>query len=242
VKRPIKVVLLDLGNTLFYDDPAAWPGVYERAEEALWASLSTAGVQSTPEILYGSRTTLLQYYYDLRETGLDEPGTGPVLDDLLAEQGFRLPRSRLQEALRSMYAVTQTNWRLEQDAIPTLSLLRRRGLRLGAVSNGADDRNARELLDRAGLRPYFEAILTSAAYGRRKPDPGIFRAILRRLNASPQESVMVGDSYEADIIGSHGLGMSTIWITRRLGTRALPQAIVPDATITALGEIPDLVS
>ncbi len=60
---------------------------------------------------------------NLRDGDLDEPGIGTVLRDLLNEHKIQLSDEKLQSALRSMYAVTQTNWFLEDDAIPTLQVL-----------------------------------------------------------------------------------------------------------------------
>jgi putative hydrolase of the HAD superfamily len=242
MRGPFRLILFDLGNTVFYDDPAAWPGIYRRAEAALWDSLRAAGVKVAPEVLYGRPNTLLNYYYTLRDTSLDEPGTARVLKDLLAARGTQLDDRDLKRALRAMYAVTQSNWYLEEDAGPTIRILRERALRIGMVSNGSDDANALELLEGAGLLTSIEFVLTSAAFGRRKPDPGIFRKALQHFEASPAQAVMIGDSYEADILGAHGVGMSTIWVTRRLQIRPTSQPVAPDATVAALSEIPQLLS
>jgi len=83
MKPPVQVILFDLGGTLFYDDALKWPDAYRRAEEALWASLRQSGISATPESLYHGESSFLQYYYRLRATGLDEPGAGRVLRELL---------------------------------------------------------------------------------------------------------------------------------------------------------------
>lgn len=235
-----KVVLFDLGNTLFYDNSASWPGVYKRAEAALWRILTAAGVRIAPSELYGGQGTLLTYYYALRGEGLVEPGAFNVLKELLAGRGEVQPDSTVEQALRAMYAVTQRNWRLEGDARRTVRTLLHRHFRLGAVSNGSDDRNALELLDAARLRDSFEIIITSAAHGRRKPDASIFRAALDHFQVPAARAVMIGDSYQADILGAHAVGMHAIWITRR--ARPLPPAaqILPEATVRTLRELPAL--
>ncbi len=110
MRQPVKVILFDLGNTLIYDNPAAWKEVFQRADDALWMSLQGSGVNSSPSELYGAHATLLHYYYLLREGELDEPGIGTVLRELLNKKKITLPEKELQSALRSMYAVTQTNW------------------------------------------------------------------------------------------------------------------------------------
>jgi HAD superfamily hydrolase (TIGR01662 family) len=241
VKQPIQVALFDLGGTLFYDDPAAWETIYRQADRALWESLNASGIQATPDALLDGSDGLLPYYYRLRGTGLDEPGAGRVLRALLTRTGQQIPESSLQAALEAMFSITQQNWHLEEDAIPALEALRARGVRLGVVSNGSDEANAHRLLERGRLLPFLELVLTSAAVGRRKPDPSIFRAALAHFGAEAGESVMIGNEYEADIVGANAVGMHTIWITRRIPVPPAVGGIRPDATVGALSEIPKLV-
>jgi putative hydrolase of the HAD superfamily len=242
MKNDIKVVLFDLGNTLIYDDPASWADVYVRADRSLWSSLRKFGVNTSTHELFGDHKTLLDYYYELREGDLDEPGIGTVLRDLLNEHKIQLPDDKLQSALRSMYAVTQTNWFLEDDAIPTLKVLLKSDFRLGILSNGSDDSNTYELLDKTRLRTYFEFILSSAAFGKRKPHPDIYRAALDHFQIPPEQTVMIGDNYEADILGAHQLGMKTVWITRRLSSTSGDPRIQEETVVSRLSEIPPLLS
>ena len=116
----VHLVLFDLGNTLFYDDPAAWPRVYTRAEAALWKVLRRSGVTVPPETIYGKPDTLLGYYYALRGTGVAEPGTFKVLRSLLAPHAPTITDADLTRALRAMYKTTQTNWKVERDAVRDL--------------------------------------------------------------------------------------------------------------------------
>lgn len=237
-----RVVLFDLGNTLLYDKPADWPRIYARAERALWRVLRRGGVRVTAAELYQGHATLLSYYYALRGDGVEEPSTLRVLKELLRSRHVAVPDETAEKALRAMYAVTQTNWRVERDAAATLRILLKRGYRLGAISNGSDDKNAMEILDRARMRQAFDIIITSAAHGRRKPAASIFQAALAHFQLEGRMAVMIGDSYEADILGAHALGMSTIWFTKHVAAPRRELAVQPDATISKLGEIPALLA
>jgi HAD superfamily hydrolase (TIGR01662 family) len=234
----VEVVLFDLGNTLFYDNAAAWPRVYARAEAALWRVLRRSGVRTSSEVVYGKPETLLSHYYALRGSGVLEPGTFHVLRDLLVPHAPEVSDATVTRALRAMYGVTQRNWKIERDASRTLRELKRRGFRVGAISNGSDDWNAKELLRRARLDKWFDLVLTSAAQGRRKPDPTIFLAALQHFQVEAGRAVMIGDSYDADILGAGALGIRTVWITRRVGALAMPTPNRADATLPALGEVP----
>jgi HAD superfamily hydrolase (TIGR01549 family) len=237
-----KVVLFDLGNTLFYDRPSAWPRVYKRAEATLWRALRRGGVRIPAAELYEGHNTLLSYYYALRGEGIEEPGTLRVLKDLLRRRNISLDEEVAEKALRAMYAVTQSNWRVERDATATLRILLRHGYRLGAVSNGSDDKNALELLDKARLRSVFEHVITSEAHGKRKPAPSIFQAALANFRVEGPMAVMIGDSYDADILGAHALGMSTIWFIKHAGAPQTELSVRPDATVARLSSIPALLS
>ncbi len=241
MKRPLRVALFDLGGTLFYDDPAAWPAIYRQADRALWDSLRASGVDAAPETLLDGSEGLLQHYYRLRGAGLGEPGAANVLRDLLTRGGTDCPEPILRTALDAMFSVTQTNWHLEEDAVAALKALRARGMRLGVVSNGSDDTNAHRLLDKGRLVDFFELVLTSAAFGRRKPDPSIFLAALAHFGTEPEQAVMIGNEYLADIVGANAVGLQTIWIIRRLSLPPTFEGVRPDATVAALTEIPDVV-
>lgn len=241
MNKPIHAVLFDLGNTLIYDKEP-WENLYLRADEVLWRSLRDFNVKSSPRELYGAHKTLFHLYYKLREKDIDEPGIGVVLEELLDKNNIRLPKEELRSALRAMYAITQANWFVEDDAVSTLQTLKERGFRLGIVSNGADDQNTYTLIDKANIRPYFEYIISSAAFGKRKPHPSIFQDALKHFQVLPGRAVMVGDTFEADILGARQVGMNSIWVTRRVQKTVTRHEVRPDAVVSTLGEIPALLS
>jgi HAD superfamily hydrolase (TIGR01509 family) len=86
-----------------------------------------------------------------------------------------------------------------------LTRLRAAGFRLAVVSNSEGTVEA--MLEEVGLRRHFETVLDSTVVGLVKPDPRIFQLALDRLGASPSETVMVGDSPSADVVGARGAGL-----------------------------------
>ena len=62
----------------------------------------------------------------------------------------------------------------------------------------------------AGLTPYFSTVTDSESVGVKKPNPLIFQKALSDASCNPTSSVMIGDSYEADILGAIGVGMKAI--------------------------------
>jgi HAD superfamily hydrolase (TIGR01509 family) len=129
------------------------------------------------------------------------------------------------------------------DAAEVLAALRSVGLRLGLVSNASDHRLVEAVLARTGLAPYLDPVVSSAGYGRIKPDPGIFRAVLHAWGLEPQQCAMVGDTLDADVGGAQALGMRAILVTMDPNPHNDPLSgtIVPDATAASLGEAAEII-
>jgi putative hydrolase of the HAD superfamily len=239
----LKVIFFDLGSTLIYSkDP--WPPIYKQADRALVEILQQAGIPLEVNHFSSEFETFLDSYYARRGAGTLEKTTFSLLGELLEQHGFQdIQVSVVSAALDAMYSITQKNWYLETDAIPTLKMLHEQGYRLGMISNTSDDRNVQQLVDRCGLRSYFDTILTSAGCGIRKPDERIFHLALDSFGVPPQQAAMVGDTLEADILGANQLGIYSIWITRRT---EIPDEgelkIQPQAVITTLDQLPGLLS
>jgi putative hydrolase of the HAD superfamily len=66
-------------------------------------------------------------------------------------------------------------------------------------------------IQKSGLMPYFSSVTTSEEVGLKKPNPVIFQKALEKAQAKPQESLMVGDTFEADILGAEAIGMHTLF-------------------------------
>lgn len=238
-----RAVFFDLGSTLIYSkDP--WPPIYEQADRALLESLGRNSVILDPAAFTTEFGGFIRSYYEHRPDDNREQTTMTALGELLKRKGFREVGDHILRAgLDAMYAVTQRNWTMDDDTIPTLETLHGRGYSLGLISNTSDDRNVQQLIDRDDLRHFFQTIVTSAAFGIRKPDTRIFLAALDQGKFKPGEAVMVGDMLDADILGANHTGMYSIWITRHVRhTQEGELTIQPQAVVTALAQIPDLLA
>jgi len=65
-------------------------------------------------------------------------------------------------------------------------------------------------LSKANIDHYFETVTNSEMVGVKKPNPIIFNHALKLAQANIEESVMVGDNYEADILGALNVGLDAI--------------------------------
>lgn len=62
------------------------------------------------------------------------------------------------------------------------------------------------------LPGYFDGILLSSDYGYKKPSPKFYSALLKQYQLNPNESIMIGNDYIADIKGAKEAGLATIYI------------------------------
>jgi len=237
------VVLFDLGSTLIYFS-GDWPEVIRQGQAALVNTLLQAGLKLDTRPFQAQLQASMEAYFSSRDDELIEHTTGAILRNLLSNWGYTdLPGSLLLAALRAMYQVSESFWYVEAETRPALDDLRRQGYRLGLISNAADDANVQRLVDKAGLRAYFDVLLTSAAQGIRKPHPRIFHTALQTWQATPAQAVMVGDMLSADIRGAVNLGIYSVWVTRRVTLPDAPApSLWPDAILENVGELPELLS
>lgn len=99
-----------------------------------------------------------------------------------------------------------------------LRTLHEKGYRQAVLSNTAvsDSETARCILKKLGIEAYFDHIhataseLDSSRPG--KPDPVVFQRVLNTLGIVPDEAVMVGHSWDTDILGANRSGVHAIWL------------------------------
>ncbi|PQJ22979.1 YjjG family noncanonical pyrimidine nucleotidase [Tenacibaculum sp. SG-28] len=80
---------------------------------------------------------------------------------------------------------------------------------LHIITNGFEEVQKIKM-DTSKISKYFDVIVTSESVGVKKPNPKVFEFALAQAKATPKESLMIGDSYEADILGALNVGMEAI--------------------------------
>jgi putative hydrolase of the HAD superfamily len=123
------------------------------------------------------------------------------------------------------------NYALFEDVPPVLERLRDEGLTLGVVSNFEEW--LERLLERLGVRSFFEVRVISGVEGLEKPDPRIFELAMERAGVEARSCVYVGDNPEFDVDPALALGMFPVLIDRR---DRFPEATV--ARIRSMAELP----
>lgn len=157
--------------------------VYTRNNHALWADYHLGKISKQV----------------LRETRFSKTFTDMGLS---AE---RIPANFEDDYVR--ICPTKTN--LFPQAHETLTYLSAK-YKLHLISNGFQESTEMKIQN-TGLVPYFHTIVISEIVGYNKPDKAIFEFALKGAGATLTESLMIGDSIEADIRGAQDFGMKAIY-------------------------------
>jgi HAD superfamily hydrolase (TIGR01509 family) len=80
-----------------------------------------------------------------------------------------------------------------------------------AVASNAEEANVDFLLDRSGLRPYFQVVLNGGQVHRPKPDPEIYLLAAEQLGVTPKECVVFEDSHSG-VAAARAAGMPVVGI------------------------------
>ena len=141
-----------------------------------------------------------------------------------------------QDAAADLDAVTEAllaslSFRPYDDVRPALSQWRGRGLRLVVVSNW--DVSLHNVLERVGLVPLLDGVVTSAEAGARKPAAVIFERALALAGVRHGDAVHVGDSADDDVAGARAAGIEPVLVRRADAASAVPGV----RTIKSLAEL-----
>jgi putative hydrolase of the HAD superfamily len=203
---PIRAVTLDVGGTLVH----AWPSVGHVYAEAA----SRQGFQFSPEELDRRFSAAWRAKTDFSHT---ESGWSVLVDQVFAGLVETPPSRSFFPALYAAFSAPSA-WRVYDDVLPCLEELRRRGFKLGAISNW-DDR-LRPLLEQLGLAKWFDVIVISAEFGHAKPHPAIFQHAARLLGTDPSAILHVGDHRVQDFEAARNAGFQALLLRRGEPSRA----------------------
>ncbi len=155
----------------------------------------------------------------------------------LAGAGYPVPSDSVAGRLADRFsAYRDEQMRLFPDALEVLDLLRKRGILLGLVTNGAAAAQ-RAKIERFDLASRFDHIQIEGEQGFGKPDERAYRHALHRLATDARQTWMVGDNLEWEVAAPQRLGTFAIWFDG-VG-RGLPHGtgIRPDRIVRTLSEL-----
>ncbi|MFO1116143.1 MAG: HAD family hydrolase [Beijerinckiaceae bacterium] len=154
----------------------------------------------------------------------------------LAQRGLSLPDElglRLADRF-TRYAEEQID--IFHDAHDVLGALRERGFRLALITNGAAGPQ-RAKVERFDLVHRFDHLQIEGEAGFGKPEERAYLHAMEKLGVGPQDTWMVGDHLEWEVVAPQKLGITAVWFDHR--SRGLPEGsdIRPDLIVTSLTEL-----
>ncbi len=116
-----------------------------------------------------------------------------------------------------------------------LRYLKNKNYELHLITNGFE-KTQHSKLKHSGLNEFFKEVITSEGSNSLKPNKDIFDFALNKSGATKEESIMLGDSIEVDIIGAMNAGIDQVYINH-LG---IDPPIKPTYTVTSLKQLEEI--
>ncbi len=207
-----RAVLFDFGGTLYDYRCFARAEAESLLQLARWADVD-APVEA---IARAHRDAMRRVFDDYRERSFyfHRDLFGDAVRAMLASFGKTADEATLGRYRRLQWDLHARDFALRPGVRETLAELRARGLHLGMVSN-IDDDQLEHLLEIAGVRADFHAVLSSERARSCKPAPGIFEQALASAGCAASEAIFVGDSLFHDVAGASALGLRSVLIWHR---------------------------
>jgi len=123
--------------------------------------------------------------------------------------------------------------------IPTvLAKIKEMGFQIGVISNTQSQKQVRYNLEQYGILEYFDPIVLSSEYGRRKPDPAIFYHAARLAGSPTGDCAYIGDKINRDIVGARRSGFRlAVQIKHKYDDGIKDEGACPDAIIENMMEL-----
>jgi putative hydrolase of the HAD superfamily len=229
------VLLLDMDDTILDNTGArddAWRQACVSAAEAhpgLDVEALYREVERVREIVWSDPEWHREWRMKVREAwgqiggeavaalGIDEPELGQLIGD----RHFELRDAAIAPL---------------PGALEALHRLRELEVRLGLITNGASA-GQREKIERFALAAHFDYIGIEEEVGFGKPHPDAYQAALASLEATQEETWMVGDNLEWDVAGAQAVGIFGIWLDKTGAGLPKDSATQPDRIVRSIGEL-----
>ena len=234
IAMPIQAVLFDMFDTLMLIKKNH--AFYSPSLKRAYTVLVEDGVNVEFAVFRDAYIKSRDALYLEADARLEEPHFNMRIANALKSLGYSFDANSetVAEATNAFCEEFMKYVRIDAAARATLRQLHKR-YKLGIVSNFAIPECVDELLKKYGLHKLFDVVVVSAAVNKRKPSPEIFQKALKKIGITAENTVFVGDTADADIIGAKATGMKTIFIERRVQKEA--ERACPDQTIKSLSEL-----
>lgn len=84
---------------------------------------------------------------------------------------------------------------------------------------------------------FFDAVIESAVVGVRKPDPEIYRLGVEAMGSEASDIIVIGDSYDKDIVPAKNVGCKTIWLKGQSWKKESVDESIPDVIVSDINQL-----
>ncbi|MEM2087424.1 MAG: HAD family phosphatase [Thermoproteota archaeon] len=219
----IEAVLFDLDGTLIefnYD--------YNSARKIVIAKLVEMGVDRG--ILSESKPASV----NVEDAVLFMRGKG------LGEDELKVLRRKVYEAVESLELKVAGKSVVRDGVLELLSWLKAQGVKTAVCTNNCN-RAAEIILEKTGLKNFFNDVFTRNDVDRLKPFPDVLLKACEKLNVNPENTVHIGDS-PIDINAAKKAGVLPIGFVSSLCSAEKLSDAGADLVASSIGELKQLLS
>ncbi|MGY8787669.1 MAG: HAD-IIIA family hydrolase [Fidelibacterota bacterium] len=195
-QQKIKGVIFDLDNTLL-----DFMKMKELAVKAAIRSMIESGLLVDEELSYNEIISIYEQF------GWENQ---KVFDVFIEKQIGRVDNKFLAAGIVAYRRAREANLMAYPNVNKTLMSLAKMGIKLGVVSD-APSREAWMRIYYLNLYHYFDVVITHDDSGERKPSAKPFQMALDAMKLNPNETIMIGDWPERDVVGAKQIGMKTVF-------------------------------
>ncbi len=239
----IQAVFFDLGGTIetiSYHDELRLAATAQLRQQLVDRGLDPG--LSTKELYQVIKQGLLQYTA-WKEKTLVELDSPRIWQEYIFA-GLNLPPEKLAAVAEelSFFIEAQFYAREMRPEMPAvLKAIKEMGLKIGCISNVMSQGLVPYTLQRYGIANYFDPVVLSSVYGRRKPDPAIFLYAAQLVGVPPGACVHIGDKVSRDVLGARRAGYRLAIQIEHLPVDG-PEShdVVPDFVLHNMNELLDV--
>lgn len=208
-KECLNEIFNDYGYNKYYKTFDDYYNVYMPSNHHLWGLYRNGEINKDELIIE-------RFLVPVREFGIDDADYAKKLSDDFLER-------------------TTYKTKLVDGTMELLEYLKPK-YKMHILSNGFREVQYKKI-ENSGLMPYFDMIILSDDAGINKPHAEFFTFALEKTKAIRNETLMIGDSWEADIVGAYNSDIHQMWFN----PEGLPHSgFIPTYCVRTLDEIKEI--
>ncbi|MBN1618128.1 HAD-IA family hydrolase [Candidatus Dojkabacteria bacterium] len=226
-----KHLFTDLDETLFNSK-----SLYNEAIRVSYEKLHSF----YPKVKYTKfKELFLEVRKDLKETYVHNTishNRAILFENLLERLGIKSNEEMILEMHEAYWFTVNVYIQLFPGVLETLQKIRDSGIKITAVSDGSLHSRLEKIIS-LKIADLIDFFVASEEVIYTKPEPQIFELALNKTGAQKNEIIMIGDNFDADIVGAKSFGIDCCWFNPKKKEIPKDSDIKPDFTIVRFPQL-----